>query len=111
ACLPPCGPSAGRDWLCVLAPIAAAAFDYAENLTHLTLLDGIDTRADVEQAIASGRFNPALIFLASAFATAKYPLLLVSLAGIIAALVRRLFVGPRAPALAATDLHAGLRGG
>ena len=98
-----------RDWLFVLAPIAAAAFDYAENLTHLTLLDGIDTRADVEQAIASGRFNPGLIFLASAFATAKYLLLLVSLAGIIVALMRRLFVRTRATPITANDFCDVLR--
>jgi len=98
-----------RDWLFVLAPIAAASFDYAENLTHLTLLYGIDTRADVEQAIASGRFNPALILLASAFATAKYLLLLVSLAGIIVALVRLLLVRMRATPITANDFRDVLR--
>src|SRR5204863_8839245 len=64
---------------------------------------------DIEQAIAGGRFSAGLIFLASTLATVKYGLLLVSLAGIIVALARRLFKRMLAPPNAANDFRDVLR--
>ena len=67
----------------LIAPFVAAALDYAENVTHLWLLSGIETRAQVEAAVTAHVFSPALVFLASAFAYVKYRLLLISALSIV----------------------------
>lgn len=64
-----------------LAPLVAGLFDLVENGLHLYLLNGVNTRAQAEAA----DFSPALVFAASAFARAKYLLLLVSLVSIVIA--------------------------
>lgn len=70
------------DLLLFIAPFVAGLFDLCENGLHLYLLRGVNTRAEVEAA----DFSPALVFAASAFAYAKYFLLLaVSLPSIVIA--------------------------
>jgi hypothetical protein len=66
-----------------LVPVCAAAFDYAEDISHLVLLRGVNTEADVNAAVARHAFDPQLIFAASLFAHAKYLLVGVSLASLV----------------------------
>jgi hypothetical protein len=73
----------------VILPFAAAALDYVENGLHLLLLSGVNTKRDLEAAVDADAFTPSLVLLASLAAHTKYLLLLLSLAGIVAALVRR----------------------
>lgn len=73
------------DFVLFLTPLVAGLFDYVENLIHLRLLRGIETSADVVRAAEAGAFSPSLVFLASAFAWAKYLMLGVSLAAVVGA--------------------------
>lgn len=75
----------GLDLVLFLAPLVAGLFDLIENALHLYLLRGVNVADDVEKTA----FSPALVFAASAFAHAKYALLLVSLIAIVVALVGR----------------------
>jgi hypothetical protein len=77
------------DFVLFVTPLVAALFDYVENTTHLRLLRGIETGADVERAISEGRFSDSVVFLGSAFAHAKYVLLAVSVVGLLIAVVGR----------------------
>lgn len=71
------------DFVLFLTPFVAGLFDIIENSIHLCLLRGVNTADDVETAIKAGTFRPSLIFAASAFAHAKYVLLLVSFASLV----------------------------
>lgn len=79
-----------RDAVLFVVPLVAAVFDYTENLTHLYVLKGVNTLANVQAAISANTLNPSLIFFASACAYAKYLLLLVSAAGLGLAAVERI---------------------
>ena len=70
------------DFVLFLTPLVAGLFDIIENSIHLYLLRGVNNAADVEAAIEAGAFRPSLIFAASAFAHAKYVLMLVSFAAL-----------------------------
>ena len=71
------------DFVLFVTPFVAGLFDLIENSIHLYLLSGVNTAADVEAAVKAGAFRPSLVFAASAFAHAKYVLLLVSLAAVV----------------------------
>jgi hypothetical protein len=88
-------------WLTVffVAPFVAAALDWAENLTHLRLLSGIDTSAQVAAAVRDHVFDPTLVYLAASFARVKSVLLLVSLLAVAAEGGRRLLLKPGASPL------------
>ena len=71
------------DFVLFLTPFVAGLFDLVENSIHLYLLRGVNTAADVEAAVKAGTFRPSPVFAASAFAHAKYVLLLVSGAALV----------------------------
>jgi hypothetical protein len=87
----------------LVAPFVAAALDYAENLTHLYLLSGIDTSAQVDAAVSGHVFDPTLVFLAASFARVKSVLLLICLLAVVVEAVRRIL--RPSPAGGAADFH------
>ena len=70
-------------------PLAAAAFDYIENVLELYALKGIDTMADVQTAITYHTFSDRAILWQSLSARIKYALLAISLAAIVVTLIAR----------------------
>ena len=72
-------------------PLAAAVFDYIENVLELYALKDIDTLADVQTALASHTFNEQAILWQSVSAYVKYALLAASLAAIVVTLLARVF--------------------
>lgn len=71
------------DFVLFLTPFVAGLFDLIENAIHLYLLSGVNTADDVDAAVNAKKFKPSLVFAASAFAHAKYLLLLVSAAAVL----------------------------
>ena len=78
------------DFVLFVTPFVAGLFDLIENSIHLCLLRGVNTADDVEAAVKAGAFRPSLVFAASAFAHAKYLLLLVSLVALAWVVIQRL---------------------
>ena len=68
-------------YLLFLLPFAAALFDWIENLLHLRLLKGVDTRMEIES------LSQIQILAASIAASLKWALVLISLFSIILLLV------------------------
>lgn len=78
---------AGRwDYFFFLAPFCAALFDYCENGTHLYLLRGIDTGAQLNSA----DFPDALVRISALFTCVKFLLFGIGSVAYPVALVKRL---------------------
>ena len=79
-------PESGWDYFFFLAPFCAALFDYCENVSHLYLLRGVNTREQVDAA----SFPDVCVHASALFSYIKFALFGVGSVAYIVALVRRL---------------------